>query len=78
MFKADPIVRLLINQGTDINIRDNKNCTALRTAMYNGHSKIVQLLMKFGAEVNVEGALQQAAFRDDEEVVKLLCSGCEP
>lgn len=47
-------VRVLLNQGADINARDYFGSTALIIAAENGHSEIVKLLLDKGADVNAK------------------------
>jgi ankyrin repeat protein len=48
--KNPKIVELLLFKGADINAKDNNGKTALSYATENGHTKIVELLLKHGAK----------------------------
>jgi ankyrin repeat protein len=43
-------VRLLIEQGADVNMRDNRGWTALTTAAYRNHPAVIEQLLAAGAE----------------------------
>ncbi len=45
-------VRLLLDQGIDVNAKNEKGWTALHLAAHQGHKDIVELLIKSGANVN--------------------------
>ena len=48
---SDPqIVKLLLQQGADVNARDQDGWTALKRAQRRGATEIVQLLMAHGAK----------------------------
>ena len=44
------IVELLISKGIDFNEEDSRDLTPLELAEQNGHTEIVELLRKHGAE----------------------------
>lgn len=46
------IVKLLLKNGADPNIKDTKDSTSLIYAINNGNLKMVKLLLKYGADVN--------------------------
>ena len=48
------IVKLLIKDNTNINLKDTINRTPLRRAAKNGHLEIVKLLIKKNADPNIE------------------------
>ncbi|KAJ7609590.1 hypothetical protein DFH06DRAFT_1308876 [Mycena polygramma] len=66
----------LLKGGADVNTRQGPNGSALRAASARGHTRIVQLLLKRGADVNMEevsgNALQAASTRGHAEIVQLL------
>ena len=74
---ADQIenVRELLDLGADIH---SMNDFALSQAAFNGHTKIVELLLDHGADIHAEGeegpdtALQFAAMRGHTDTVRLL------
>ena len=45
-------MELLLARGADVNVKDNKNQTALMVASQNGHREIVELLLAKGADIN--------------------------
>ena len=47
-------VRRLIEEGVDINARDNYGATALMSASFQGHIIIAQLLIEAGIDVNAQ------------------------
>lgn len=48
----EAILRLLLEGGSDPNVEDNNEGTALILAIYHGRVKTVELLIKYGASVN--------------------------
>ena len=44
------VAKLLIENGADVNAKDNDGVTALMQASENGHTEIVSLLKSAGAE----------------------------
>ena len=46
-------LRLLVEAGADVNIRNEDDETALFEAAYNGYDKCVDALIQAGADVNV-------------------------
>jgi ankyrin repeat protein len=72
----EPIFRLLIDKGADINAQ-GRSGNALAAAAYNGHESIVRLLVDKGADIDTQGgifvsALQTAAHGGHEPIVRLL------
>ncbi len=70
-------VRLLIEHGAHITIKNEADVTPLHKACFYGHSEIVQELLQRGAEVNAQDIeestpLHTACKRADLELVKLL------
>jgi ankyrin repeat protein len=60
------IARLLLQNGADVNVRNNYGSTPLHCAAYNGHIDILHLLFENGADLeaqsnNGERALHYAA-----------------
>jgi ABC-type oligopeptide transport system ATPase subunit len=73
----DPIVRLFIDTGADINQQNSCGRTPLISASFNGQKKTVLLLIKKGAWVNVcEGdgwtALRYACSKGFKDIVQVL------
>lgn len=72
-------VRLLLEQGGDVNQRTGWRGDALRAASANGHMQTVKLLLDNGADINVPtsggpccSALQEALKGGYQEIAKLL------
>jgi len=72
------MVKLLIDAGANVNYKDSpRKSTALHTATYWGQSEIVELLVKNGANVNVQNIygdtpLMNSANHGDVQAVKFL------
>ena len=71
------VVRLLLENGADINARRGRYGNALQAALFYGYEGIVRLLLENGADVNAQGgdygnALQAASSKGDEGIVRLL------
>jgi ankyrin repeat protein len=47
------VVRVLLQAGADVNARNNDGSTALTLALEYGHKRIVELLIKTGAEEQI-------------------------
>jgi ankyrin repeat protein len=46
----EEMVRLLVESGADVNIREGKYGTALRGASFRGHANVIRFLLDNGAE----------------------------
>ncbi|KAJ7445595.1 ankyrin repeat-containing domain protein [Mycena latifolia] len=71
------VVRLLLENGADVNAMGGKYGSALQAASFEGYMEVVCLLLKNGADVNAGGgeygsALQAASYGGCTEVVQLL------
>jgi hypothetical protein len=68
------IVRILLDEGDDVNTKDEHGDTALIYAANNGHLEVVELLLQAGANMNAaqDAALKGAAIRGHTETVRLL------
>ncbi|KAI3571111.1 ankyrin repeat domain-containing protein [Fusarium oxysporum f. sp. albedinis] len=71
------IVKLLLDNGADVNAQGGHFGTALQEVAFRGHEHIVKLLLENGADAKAQGgeygtALQAAAFKGHEHIVKLL------
>ncbi|KAJ7162914.1 ankyrin repeat-containing domain protein [Mycena filopes] len=72
-----PVVRLLIDNGADVNIQGGYYGTALQAAAKTGDVKSVRLLLEANADVGAEGghygsALRAAEANGHQETIKLL------
>ena len=70
-------VKKLLEEGADINAKDEDGMSALQMASSDGHTDIVNLLLEEGADVNAKNedgktALQMASSNGDTDIVKLL------
>ena len=71
------LVRLLLENGADVNAQEGRYGNALHAASLGGYVAVVQLLLNKGADVNAKGgyygsALQAASKNGHETVVQLL------
>ncbi len=70
------VVRYLLDEGADVNARENRGSTALIEAAYGGHIEVIKELLLRGAEINAIGeqgtALDVAISRNNTPVVELL------
>ena len=48
------IVKLLLQNGADVNIKDDKQGSPLHYASLKGHSEIAKLLLLYGADVECQ------------------------
>ena len=70
-------VKELLDQGVDINLKDDEGRTALIFAVINTHYETMKLLLEHGADVNVKSnrggtALMAAALAGDLRMVQAL------
>lgn len=76
-------VKKLVEQGVDVNSRDNGQWTPLIIAAQNGHLNVVQYLIEKGADVNAENAYTETALclakseRHEEIVEYLIGNGAD-
>ena len=71
------VVQVLLDEGADVNAKDEYGGTALYRAAWNGHEAVVRRLLEHKADVdakdnNGETALSRAALYGHEAVVRLL------
>jgi len=76
----EKIVRLLLDNGAQINSRNDTGKTPLIVAATHGHADIVKILLKNGADVNMQTkdgttAIFMASFTDHKDIVELLIKG---
>jgi ankyrin repeat protein len=69
-------VRVLLQNGTDVNELDHNGDTSIMVASYNGNVELAQLLVEEGADITKENdetnALLLAIFKGNLEIVKIL------
>jgi len=70
-------IRLLLDEGLDVNETTTDGVTALRMASQEGHTEVVKLLLDRGADVNAKDAsgvtaLLMASHKGHTEIVKVL------
>jgi ankyrin repeat protein len=70
-------VKILLQNGADINVQNISGRAALHCACLYGHIKIVELLLSYGADVNIKDnsnstPLHYACMQEFEEIVELL------
>jgi len=71
------IVKLLIEAGADINIKNNYGVTSLMLASEGGYKEIVKLLIEASADINAKNifgdtALMYAYENNHKEIIDLL------
>ena len=59
-------MKLLLENGADVNAQDWHNCTALHYASKSGHLEAVKLLLENGANPNIQANPYEQDFPDDE------------
>ncbi|KAF7831133.1 potassium channel SKOR [Senna tora] len=78
----EDIAQFLIQEGVDVNIKDNFGNTPLLEAVKNGHDQVASLLFKEGALMGIDNAatfLCTIVARGDSDYVKrLLSNGMDP
>lgn len=73
------LIKLLIDNGSDINTRDNDRNTALMYAVWNNNIKLVKLLLDNGADIDNKNKLNNtpltyAIKHNNTNIVELLLS----
>ncbi|MEL4896292.1 ankyrin repeat domain-containing protein [Crocosphaera sp. Alani8] len=71
------LVKFLLNNGANVNLKNEAGMTALMIAAEEGYVNILQLLLEKGADVNIknesgETALNLAEERKNEKVIEIL------
>ena len=71
------VVKLLLKENTDVNIRNEDGWTALMLASHNGHMQVIEVLLKENADVNIQSekgmtALMLASRYGHTQIVELL------
>ena len=72
-------VKQLLEEGADVNVKDEKGRTALMFASWYSHKEVVKQLLEKGADVDAEDiygktALMYASEKGHKEIVELLKS----
>jgi ankyrin repeat protein len=75
--RHDSIVSLLLENGANVNVKDEDGCTPLHFASMEGQDAVVSLLLENGADVNAKNdygntPLHKAGYNGHEAVVSLL------
>jgi|SRR5271157_6101415 len=70
-------VQNLLEQGTDVNAKDDDGVTALTGTSFEGHFDVAKLLVEKGADVNIkrkdgDTALMAGSAKDHTKIVELL------
>ena len=71
------VVKNIINNGADLNLRNSDGDTALMSAIYNYNNKITEILINSGADINLQAYDGANAFSyaiDGEKIVDKLVS----
>jgi len=75
-------LKQLLNQGADVNARDEAENTALHLATQHGHQDIMRLLIEQGADVNAQNDYLSTSLhlteRNMETIRILLEAGADP
>lgn len=72
------IVRILHDNGANINLCDDKGRSPLFLACYGNHNEIVKILLDNGADVNISSPFRiRNAFRNAEIVQMLITNGAD-
>lgn len=80
----NPLLKLLIERGADVNAADNDGNSALSNAVRDGYIEVVHFLLEHGAKVHSSGRksdipLEYAIDRDRVELTRLLLDhGADP
>lgn len=85
-FSKEKMFKALLDKGIPVNAKDNQNYTALFYAIYDNNFNAVDLLIKYGAKVNMRfgpdqrNAITEAVILDrDLKIIKILIeSGANP
>ena len=69
------MVKLLVENGADIDVKDYEGCSSLMWASLEGHLEIVKYLVKNGADINIKNedgktALDWAATEEIKEILR--------
>jgi len=77
LYQRTELVTLFLARGADVNVRNDRGITLLRTAAEGGSAKVAELLLAHGADVNARDnlgmtPLDGAVFYRQKELVDLL------
>jgi ankyrin repeat protein len=85
-FSKERMFKGLLDKGYPVNAKDNQNLTPLFYAIYDNNYNVVDLLLKYGAKVNMRfgenqrNAITEAVIldRDPKMIKRLMESGANP
>ena len=66
-FEGIKCVKMLLNLGAKINLKDNRGWTAMMIASSMGHAEIVDVLLKAGADPLIRSVSGKTAFQLAQE-----------
>jgi len=66
IYPSEERLNLLLDNGAEINRRDNQGMTALMHYAYSGYSKLVQILLDRGADINIKSEMTAFDLGNDE------------
>ena len=77
LFRSVDTIRLLVDNGSNVNAQGGRYGNALQAAAFGGNIKAIHLLLDKGADINAQGGeygnpLQAAAYGGEIEVTRLL------
>lgn len=76
IYGHEPVARMMLDNGADINIKDEITMTPLHLAAHHGHEQVVRLLLARGANQHYEplynGPIHEAAKLGHERIARIL------